>query len=349
MFESSVSHVSHDDFCSSDGMQRQHAIGKVAWQRKRLMKVLWSVLHDRCQRKVQRNDISVSEESLSKSYCKESQKILFCWMRSPRTPRTKSSTSCCWWEFNSEKIISKWVRHEDPEFGKKIFRICIIRAATRAWISKTTIIGRDSLDRSSLNVFSHAGHGVMNTYVAKWRWKTFFIKNAMQEVAEKLKNWEDSAVRRKKCSKKRTNVDRTSYGAISGITNNGSLLGDQRWRLQEWLESIEDSISSTILTYWADMTVPTFLIKLLVPRVTKKKPSREVGMPQKHTREYEYSWKRFLIVNMLKWVPDDFFNYSRNLATPSRINNDVEDSEKRNWAVWERRTIAINTFYLAFQ
>ena len=50
--------------------------------------------------------------------------------------------------FNLEKIISEWVHHEDPEFVTKKFRICIIRAATRAWTSKTTIIGRCSLDTS---------------------------------------------------------------------------------------------------------------------------------------------------------------------------------------------------------
>ena len=47
--------------------------------------------------------------------------------------------------------------------------------------------------------------------------------------------------------------------------------------------------------------------------------------------------------------PEDLYNYSRNLETPSRITNDVEDSEKRrNGEKWERRTIANNTFTLLF-
>ena len=47
--------------------------------------------------------------------------------------------------------------------------------------------------------------------------------------------------------------------------------------------------------------------------------------------------------------PDELHNDSRNLATPSGIPDDVEDSEKRrNWELWERRTIAINTFTLLF-
>ena len=49
----------------------------------------------------------------------------------------------------------------------------------------------------------------------------------------------------------------------------------------------------------------------------------------KYTREYEYSLKCFLIVNMLNEIVVNFFNYPRNLATPSGIADDVEDSEKR--------------------
>ena len=47
--------------------------------------------------------------------------------------------------------------------------------------------------------------------------------------------------------------------------------------------------------------------------------------------------------------PDEMFNYSRNLATPSGIADDVKDSEnRRNWEQWEWRTIAIKTFALLF-
>ena len=54
-----------------------------------------------------------------------------------------------WWKFSSEKIVLDWVRHGDPKFGAKKFRIRIIRVATRAWISKTTVIGRYSMNKSS--------------------------------------------------------------------------------------------------------------------------------------------------------------------------------------------------------
>ena len=35
------------------------------------------------------------------------------------------------------------------------------------------------------------------TCVVNWRWRTVFARNAMQEVAKKLENWEDAAVEKK--------------------------------------------------------------------------------------------------------------------------------------------------------
>ena len=47
--------------------------------------------------------------------------------------------------------------------------------------------------------------------------------------------------------------------------------------------------------------------------------------------------------------PDELYIYSRNLATPSGLADDIKDSEKRrNWEKWERRTISINTSTLLF-
>ena len=81
----------------------------------------------------------MSTEQYQESFSSDSKRILFWWTRSPRT---KSSKSFSWWKFSSEKIVLDWVRHGDPKFGAKKFRIRIIRVATRAWISKTTVIGR---------------------------------------------------------------------------------------------------------------------------------------------------------------------------------------------------------------
>ena len=132
-------------FCSSYRKQIKHAIGKPLLDREK-EKVLWSVLQNRCQRKINGTVFVWVWRVL---FWRNSQKILFWWMRSPRTSWTKSSTSYCWWKFSSEKITLDWVQHGDPKFGTKKFRIRIVWVTARAWVSKTTVVGRYSLDRSS--------------------------------------------------------------------------------------------------------------------------------------------------------------------------------------------------------
>ena len=88
------------------------------------------MLQNRCQRKVDRTEFRV--------FSPHSQRILFWWTRSPRRLVTKSSTSCSWWKFSSEKIIFDWVRSEDSELRAKKFRIYVDWIATRSWVSKTT-------------------------------------------------------------------------------------------------------------------------------------------------------------------------------------------------------------------
>ena len=66
--------------------------------------------------------------------------------------------------------------------------------------------------------------------VANWRWRTIFIKKAMQEVAEKLKNWEYATIQKEITTKTTTKIGRISYAAWSGITNSESSL------LRSWLK-----------------------------------------------------------------------------------------------------------------
>ena len=87
--------------------------------------------------------------------------ILFWWTRSSRTPGTKSSTSYSWWKFSSEEIMLDWLQHEDPKFRAKKFRTLFIRVATRAWISKTTILKAnqwaDQSQRERIHLCSRLG------------------------------------------------------------------------------------------------------------------------------------------------------------------------------------------------
>ena len=71
-----------------------------------------------------------------------------------------------------ERLAERYIysQHGDPKFGAKKFRICIDWHATKAWISKTTIIGSQSMGRSKLNVRECS-------CVANRRWRTVFIRN----------------------------------------------------------------------------------------------------------------------------------------------------------------------------
>ena len=106
--------------------------------------------------KSQRNGICVSLKSYRKFSSEESQKILFWWMRSPRTSATKSSTSHSSGKFRSEKIMSEWVRNGDPKFRAKKFRIHIDWVTAWACISKTTIIGSqaEQAQRERIHLYS---------------------------------------------------------------------------------------------------------------------------------------------------------------------------------------------------
>ena len=118
----SVSHVSHGDFA-------QHA------SRNR-----FKAERERRERSSVLNVTKKSTEQYWKSFSSDSQRMLFWWTRSPRTPGTKCSRSCYWWKFSSEKIILDWARRGDPKLRAKKFRKCNNWVTAWAWISKTTTL-----------------------------------------------------------------------------------------------------------------------------------------------------------------------------------------------------------------
>ena len=141
--------------------------------------------------------------------------------------------------------------------------------------------------------------------VAEWRWRIVFIRNAMQEVAEKLKNENTLLSGRKYWEAMK--IGRISYTAWSGITNSESIL------LRSWLTK---QLWRTYVPHQALITS------------SSRKPSREVGMPRSTRDNMSIPGNVF----HRQWDPDDLHDYSRNLETPSGIADDVEDSEKRgNW------------------
>ena len=141
-------------------------------------------------------------------------------------------------------------------------------------------------------------------------------------LSKNLKNWKDAAMKRKTL---KNNKERKKF--LRNMIRNHA-----QWGLFFYDPELLSSYD-----------VPTFLIKLFLPRVQEslaaKLECREI-----HERIWvflETFWSS--TCSTRPW----WYNYSRNLATPSGIADDVEDSENsRNWEKWERRTIAINTFLL---
>ena len=88
--------------------------------------------------------------------------------------------------------------------------------------------------------------------------------------------------------------------------------------------------------------VPTFLIKLLLLS-SSRKPSREVGMLAKYTREYECSWKRF-------WLSTCYHEILMN-------DTMIQEIWWHHWRFWEKKELRVvvtknqcnQYFNLAFQ
>ena len=106
--------------------------------------------------------------------------------------------------------------------------------------------------------------------VADWGKWTIFIEKAMQEVAEKLKNWEYADMRK-------------------DITKNNK---DWKNFLRSMIRNHEQWVnSSTILTFWAVMTY-------LRSSSSSHHLEFKIAEPRswnaaKYTWGYEYSWERF--------------------------------------------------------
>ena len=140
--------------------------------------------------------------------------------------------------------------------------------------------------------------------VADWRWRNIFIKNAMQEVAEKLKNWEYAAMRKEITEEKR------------------------RW--EEFLTQ-HDQESRTVSLFFYDpdllssYDIPTFLIKLLLHRVRKSRAAK-LECREIHKRRSVFL-ETFLIVNMLD---ENLMNFTM-----------IQENWRYHWRFWEKKELRI--------
>ena len=142
--------------------------------------------------------------------------------------------------------------------------------------------------------------------VANWRWRIVFIKNAVQEVAEKLNNNFKGRFYQEKYTEKTAKIERISYAAWSGITNSESIF------LRSWLaEHVWQYLRSSSSSYYLEL----------------KKPSREVGMPRNTRENMNIPGKLWLSTCSTRswWI-------TQWLKKFGDISGDSE--KRRNWEQW---------------
>ena len=296
VFESSVLHVSHWWFCSSERKQRKHAIGKPLLDRERGKRRFC----DQCCR------VDVKEKSTERFQCEyeESQRIL-CWrMRSLRTPGMKSSNSNSWWKFSSEKIKLDWARHGDPVFGTKKFRICIVRIATRAFESQRLQLLEDihwtcHVQRERIHLCS------------EMKMKT---RLHQESYARSCQNFEEL----KRSFNEAENTEKQQRLWEFPVQHDQesrtmSLLGNQVRRLPELLVFIED------MKFFYDPDSPSSYDNTYIPRQalitsSSRKLGREIEMLWNTREDMSIPGNVFDCQNARR-DPGELHNDSRNLAT----------------------------------
>ena len=127
----------------SERKQRQHATGKPLQDRERKTKEMVSVIS------VAESMSMKSQRSSIRSHSLQTHNEFFSDERDLREHLERRAQQAILGEKSLQKIVRDWVQHGDLKFGTKKFRTHIIRVATRAWISKTTVIGSQSMGRSS--------------------------------------------------------------------------------------------------------------------------------------------------------------------------------------------------------
>ena len=283
-------------FCSSNTKQKKACNREtVARQRERERKekVLWSVSHSRCQRKINGTVFvwvwRVSENSILMDEISENifnEEI-------DKLEKAENSDQRGW---NLTEF------HMDIQNLKRRTSEYALTESQRELESQ-----RQQLleaNQCKLNVGEYIR-------VANWGWRTIFIKKAVQEVAPKLKECQKTLP----CYQEEITEQTTKIGTF--FTQY-----DQESRTVCLFFYDLDSSSSFGIAYVSHQALITS---------SSRKPSREVGMPR-NTRESMSFPGNVFDRQHARRNPDELYDDSRSLAKPSGIADYVEDSEKScNW------------------
>ena len=309
VFESSLLHVSHGWCCSSKRKQRKHAIGKpFARQRKRRERRFFVIsAAESKSMKNRRNSV--------RSHSLQTHKEFYSDYRDLRGHLQWRAQQVTFGENSVQrKSHSTEYDMEIQNLGTKKFRIRIIWLTAWAGTSKTTIIGRNSLDRD---------HGILNTFLQR-------IEDEEPSSSKMPRKKLPRIWRIEKMLLSRGNTKKTTkIGKIprSMIRNHEQWV---HWRLKIFYDL--DSTSS--------YDIPTFLIMLSLPRVRESRAAK-LECRKMHERVWVFL-ETFLIVHMLN---DILMNCTIILGIWRHFGY---SENRRNWENCERGTIAITTFTLFF-
>ena len=310
-------------FCSSNRKQRKHAIGKPLLDRERERERGKRRFFDQWCR------VDVKERSTERYQCESegSQKIMFWEVSENSTLMDEISENIFNEEVDKLLLVKIQVREklylnecnmEIQNLERRNSEHAFVKSQRELESQRQQFIGSQS---------DQARREREHICVADWGWRTIFIKNAMQEVFKKLKNFKRRCYQEENTEKQR--------------------------RLEEFPMQ-HDQESRTVSLFFDDPDLLSSYDSSSVPHQTlttssSRKPSREVEMPRNAREDMSIPGNVFDRQHARR-DPDELHNCSRKLATPSRIADDVEDSEKKK----ELRIVGAENhcnqyLYLSFQ
>ena len=213
MFESSVSHVSHDDFALQiECKESMHRETDCLRERGRKMEVLWSVLHSRCQRK---NDGTISGVILLRlrKFFPDGWDLREHLQRRARQAVIGENSIQRKLYLNEYKMEHQNLRRRNSEYA--------LTESQRELESQRQQLLK--ANQSKLNVREYI-------CVANWRWGSSSSRMPCKKLPGNWRILTDAAIKRKILQ---NNEDwKNSYAAWSGITNSESILplAEQLWR-----------------------------------------------------------------------------------------------------------------------
>ena len=260
-----------------------------------------------------RNGISVSLKSHRKSYSEESQKILFWWTRSPRTSWTKSWTSYSWWNSVQRKFYLTEYNMEIQNLKGRNSEYALTESQSELESQRHQLL---EANQSKLNVREYICSRLeMKDHLHQ----ESYTRSCREIEALRIRCYQGEILKKQRRSEEFPMEHDQESRTVS-------LLRDQVRKLQERLEYIEDT------KIFQDPDPPSSFGSAHVPHQaliasSSRKLSREVGM-LRNTREDMSIPGNVSDRQHAQRDSDELYNYSRHLATPSGIADDVKDSGK---------------------